>query len=323
MELRRMRSFISFQPGEVRACVGCHESRGAAPISRQTALAGERAPSRPVPPPWGDRPVSFLRDVQPVLDRQCVSCHSGLKPAGKLDFSGGLTTYDPAKPGYGHNRAYETIMKHGLVSISQVRAQDASITPPLAYGSPRSRLIETLRKPAVASTNAAEVAHAKVRLSEDDRLRLVMWIDANAPYHDEFVNKRPSQPAYDLAGDTELRQRIAAVHERRCVACHQPGELSRLDWIDVREPHRSLFLSAPLAKEAGGTGRCPGGVYREAGDRDHQTLRELVAAAVKKAWAAPRRDLRALLADGKGTFLRAEGSGLSPAKVATAEAGRR
>ena len=27
MELRRMRSFISFQPGEVRGCVGCHETR--------------------------------------------------------------------------------------------------------------------------------------------------------------------------------------------------------------------------------------------------------------------------------------------------------
>ena len=31
MELRRMRSFISFQPGEVRACVGCHETKAVAP----------------------------------------------------------------------------------------------------------------------------------------------------------------------------------------------------------------------------------------------------------------------------------------------------
>ena len=31
MELRRMRSFISFQPGEQRGCVGCHESKAVAP----------------------------------------------------------------------------------------------------------------------------------------------------------------------------------------------------------------------------------------------------------------------------------------------------
>ena len=30
MELRRMRSFISFQPGEQRGCVGCHETRAEA-----------------------------------------------------------------------------------------------------------------------------------------------------------------------------------------------------------------------------------------------------------------------------------------------------
>ena len=42
MELRRMRSFISFQPGEVRGCVGCHESRPAAPTAAPTPLAALR-----------------------------------------------------------------------------------------------------------------------------------------------------------------------------------------------------------------------------------------------------------------------------------------
>ncbi|MBN2291356.1 MAG: discoidin domain-containing protein, partial [Pirellulales bacterium] len=52
MELRRMRSFISFQPGEVRGCVGCHESRAAAPPPKTGLLALQREPSIPQPPPW-------------------------------------------------------------------------------------------------------------------------------------------------------------------------------------------------------------------------------------------------------------------------------
>jgi hypothetical protein len=75
MELRRMRSFISFQPGEVRGCVGCHETRPQSAAPDRFPLALRREPAIPTPPPWGTRPMSFLRDVQPVLDRNCVACH--------------------------------------------------------------------------------------------------------------------------------------------------------------------------------------------------------------------------------------------------------
>ena len=72
-----MRSFVSFHPGEVRGCTGCHETRAAAPGSVPSGLplALRRGASAPVPPPWGTQVVSFLRDIQPVLDRHCASCH--------------------------------------------------------------------------------------------------------------------------------------------------------------------------------------------------------------------------------------------------------
>jgi hypothetical protein len=287
MELRRMRSFISFQPGEQRACTGCHESRTVAPVpsrhSHSLAMSGEAAPL--LPAPWGDRPVSFLRDIQPVLDRHCISCHGGLKPAGAIDLSGGLTSYDTEVSGYGHNRAYETILEKQLVSLSAVRAQDASITPPLAYGSLKSKLITCLTD---------EAHRGKVTLSENDRLRLVIWIDANAPYHDRFVNKRPAKPAYDLAGDKTLVKKLSAVHERRCASCHKTDLVTRLDWIDLRDPRLSLFLAAPLAKEAGGRAKCAQPAYQTKQDADYRAVLDLVEAAVKKAWDTPRRDLASL-----------------------------
>jgi hypothetical protein len=287
MELRRMRSFISFQPGEKRACMGCHESRGTAPRpeAESIELARRSGPSPMIPPPWGDRTISFPRDVQPVLDHHCVRCHGGLTPAGGFDLCGGLTSFDLAVPGYGYNRAYVTLMTAGLVACSPARQQDASVSMPLQFGSHRSRLIHAL---------GDEHHRDEVSLSAVDRLRLVMWIDANAPYHDRFVNKRAERPAYDLAADERLRLSLLAIHTRRCAECHQPDSVTRLDWIDIYRPDQSLFLTAPLSKRTGRSGPCQPPVYTTRTDADYQTALHLVQTAVQETWSRPRRDVVSL-----------------------------
>ena len=282
MELRRMRSFISFQGGEVRACTGCHESRAVAPISGKVPLASLREASEPTPPPWGSRAISFLRDVQPVFNQHCTQCHQGIRPAGGLDFSPGLTTHDSEIADYGYNRAYETLIKSNLVNISVVRMQDASITPPLAYGSLRSKLIHTL------NGNAHQ---ARVKLSKEEMLRLCIWIDANAPYHDNFVNKRANQPGYSLPNDKQLIAGLQDIHSRRCAQCHPSAEITRVEWINMKEPENSLFLCAPLATDAGGKGKCKQPTYQNTQDPDYQKALGLVRSAVQKAIQNPRRDL--------------------------------
>jgi len=225
-------------------------------------------------------PISFLRDVQPIFDRHCVGCHAGLKPAAGLDFSAGLTS----RGGRTRNVAYDTIFAEKLVARSNVH-EDARVTAPLAFGSHRSRLVEVLREGACGR---------RATLGEEEWLRLVIWIDANGPYHDGFIDKRPETPPYDLPADGELKAKIAAVHARRCGSCHQPAEVSRLEWIDIHRPGESLFLTAPLAKSSGGSGRCTPPVYRSADEPDYQAVLRWVEAAVVKTWERPRRDLRAL-----------------------------
>lgn len=283
MELRRMRSFISFQPGEVRACVGCHETKAVAPPTREKVpLAMLHDPVDPVPPPWGTRAMSFLRDVQPIFDRHCNSCHSGLKPAAGLDFSPGLTT---TPQGRTRNVAYDTIFQHNLVARSNVN-DDARVTMPLAFGSHRSKLVQVLRDGPCSQ---------RAKLSAEEWLRLVTWIDLNGPYHDGFINKRLPRPPYDLAADRSLEASLAEVHARRCASCHQPAAVSRLSWTNLTSPEQSLYLTAPLSKSAGGLERCAQPVYRDATDPDYQALLKLVRTAVQKAWDAPRRDLEALV----------------------------
>jgi mono/diheme cytochrome c family protein len=221
--------------------------------------------------------MSFLRDVQPIFDRHCAGCHSGLKPAGGLDFCGGLSS----RGGRARNVAYDTIFAQNLVARSNVN-DDARVTMPLAFGSHRSKLVEVLRSGACSK---------RAELSAEEWLRLVTWIDLNGPYHDRFINKRQERPVYDLPADRQLESAIAAVHAKRCQACHKPAEVTRLSWIDLRRPDRSLFLAAPLAKAAGGTQKCSAAVYKDAGDADYQAVRTLVRQAVEKAWQFPRRDL--------------------------------
>ncbi len=279
MELRRMRSFISFQPGEIRGCAGCHETRAVAPPMTHGPfpLAMMREPRIPTPSPWGDRAISFLRDVQPVFDRHCTGCHAGAEPAGGLDFSGGLTAR--------YNRAYDTIQAHGLISRSNV-GDDAKVTPPLAFGSHKSKLVEVLRDGACSK---------RAKLSSADWLRLVTWIDLNGPYHDGFINKRPAVAPYDLPADAELVRQIAAIHAKRCASCHQPNDVTRADWIDLRRPEQSRFLTAPLSTDADGTGLCQPHVYRDCNDPDYQAVLKLVETAVTKAWQRPRRDVKGLV----------------------------
>jgi len=284
MELRRMRSFISFQPGESRACSGCHETRAAAPVA---ALAGTiavaRDPSVPTPPPWGTKPLSFLRDVQPIFDKHCVRCHTGLKPPKGLDFSGGLTAQ--------HNRAYDTIISRGLVALAD-KNDDSKITPPLAFGSHKSKIVGQFQK---------RLGKGPDGVSPEEWVSVVTWIDANAPYNDGFIDKRPEKPPYDLAADSGLIRTITDIHAKRCAACHKPDEVTRTWWIDLRDPSKSLFLVAPLAKDAGGSGKCKEPTYKDTADPDYVAVRAAVEGAVKKAWESPRRDLKAIAPEAKVT----------------------
>ena len=303
-EIKRMRSFISFQPGESRGCVGCHETRAEAPVNAQMTHAMLRRPSTPSPPPWGtERPINFLTDVQPVLDRHCVSCHSGLKPAAGFDFSGGLMPpgtmtrppqHQQAWPGFKHfnfdglNRAYRTIIENNLVVYSNKHDWASSVAKTREFGSSQSKLIEAILSGPCSS-------YINIKPGEEDWYRLVTWIDTNAQYHDRFVNSRPKNPPYDMPADKELQQTVLSVHQKRCAECHAPDTVSRLDWIDLNTPEKSRFLTAPLAGTAGGLERCGKVIYADQNDPDYLTLQRAVKDAVKRALQYPRRDVEALL----------------------------
>ncbi len=175
MEVQRMRTFVDFQPGEYRSCIGCHEPFRQAPaVAYAAALEGPPKAPAPQPGEGAPRCVHYPADVQPILDRHCIGCHGGKEPKAKLDLTGTETRL--------FTRSYENLTRRGLVKVvreigSKMGAVEA--TPPYTWGSHASKLIDKLRK-----------GHHKVKLSRREWVRLVTWVDCNAPFYGSYFGRR-------------------------------------------------------------------------------------------------------------------------------------
>ncbi len=212
--LQTMRSITGVMPGETRGCLGCHEMHSVAPVGAGRAAALSRAPSRITPPPWGDESISYMRFVQPVLDRYCGECHQGSGKAREtldLTFRGdGLfkepyvtllgnpswgAAYHPPKdppPGFG---IADTI----LVEAYDTRDPAAYATPePMTKLSYRSRLVE----------RASNGQHNDVRVDEVSRLRLIAWVDAMGPYIGEEEVREIDDPVFQGIDWLAMRPQI-------------------------------------------------------------------------------------------------------------------
>jgi len=96
MALQLMRSWMVGMPGENLSCVGCHERNSTAPPAR--VMKAMRKAPQDIKPWFGPaRGFSFVREVQPVLNKSCIGCHNGTPRDGRKmhDFrsSGGARAF--------------------------------------------------------------------------------------------------------------------------------------------------------------------------------------------------------------------------------------
>jgi hypothetical protein len=166
--VQTMRSATYLQPGERRGCVGCHEPPHTTPGSRMP-LAAQRPPSRIEPGPDGTRPFSYPRLVQPVLDRHCVGCHAGEKAEKKVVLTG--------EPAGEYTRSYQGLEPYIAWHSWIGRSIGDIVTRPGETGANASRLVKILDDPHHAG---------KVQLSQDDRLRIYLWLDGNSPFYGTY-----------------------------------------------------------------------------------------------------------------------------------------
>jgi hypothetical protein len=274
MELQRMRALTQLEPGETLTCVGCHEHRTTAPTN--SYVAALRKPTRQITPPLdGVRGADFAYDVQPVLTRHCVKCHSGEKPAGNLDLSPDPTDL--------FNVAYENLTSRGYVSFVDVRRADSlPLRPPMYYGSHASKIIQVL-----------QTTHRdRVQLPPDDFRRLVTWIDCNAPYYGTYLFTRPGTIGGRELLTPGIKAALHGVFDKRCASCHGQDK-SRVERVKFLDVDQSPALLAPLAKSAGGTEKCGQAVFVDRDDPDAKALIDTLHKLAEEIKTNPRIDMLA------------------------------
>ena len=182
MLVQSMRSGTIARPGEHAGCVGCHEYRLGTAAHNPTPLAMRRGPSKLTPWYGPPRNFSYLVEVQPAFDRNCVSCHDYGKEAGKkLNLAGDVNSC--------FNTSYVELRSKGQVQV--VGAGPAPVLMPLTWGSHVSRLAEVLLK-----GHGKPEIDSQVKLSREDFDRIVTWIDLNAPYYPEYAGGMYRDNAY-------------------------------------------------------------------------------------------------------------------------------
>ena len=180
--LQVMRSWFTVMPGENVSCVGCHEQRGEVPSSSGRNSALRKQPD-PISPWYGPaRPFSFVREVQPVLDRYCIGCHDGSQK-GVFDLRSDADGNSHQPDGI-HSYAYsdkETFPLSYYPASYRILQRfvrrpamesDYILRNPGEYHASSSPLIQMLRK-----------GHHGVEPNQEAWDRLITWIDLNAPCH--------------------------------------------------------------------------------------------------------------------------------------------
>ncbi len=214
-----MRSWYTAMPGEKAACVGCHEQPRDVPLPR-LELAATHPPAE-IEPWYGPaRGFDFEREVQPVLDKYCVSCHDGRphddgsplpdlraerfaanyqgRPISNLgarrldpELRKRHDLFPPYKPGHrliGDRKSLYTPAYEALIPfIRRVNIEDyVGLLVPGEYHANTSELVQMLEK-----------GHHNVKLDREAWDRLFTWIDLNGPCHGTWGEVAPIPGAAD------------------------------------------------------------------------------------------------------------------------------
>jgi hypothetical protein len=175
MAIQSMRSVTYVHPGEQMTCLGCHEQKHRAskqPNPRPLAL--QRPPSKISPDLDGSNPFNYVRLVQPVLEKNCVSCHKEKKAldlTGVSEGANGWTkSYNNLAPKYG----FYFNVSNGSINDG---VHGGSRTIPGKFGAKASALMPYL-----------DQQHYGVNLSEEDLHRIVLWLDCNSEFYGSYEN---------------------------------------------------------------------------------------------------------------------------------------
>ena len=202
MAVQTERTFVNYMPGERRSCVGCHETPDRGPeVSRsRISLALKRKPSKPQPQPGDSSPrkvIDYMSQIQPILNKHCVSCHGNNNPKAELCLSGDLTAL--------YTKSYENLFqKENSLGVpyagdwrngnEDIGSDDVSFREEYRTGSFTSPLVTVISNGDVKInhpdsefiTEHLKEAHKEVQLSRAEFVTMVNWLDCFGQFYPSY-----------------------------------------------------------------------------------------------------------------------------------------
>lgn len=220
-----MRSWATLQPGEYFGCIGCHEEKRDAlpPAARKTTIALSKPPQALKPfangtkehplvarfrtEKWTDSVANFLgvnaprstdpdapvdgfsfrREIQPILDRNCVKCHDSRHKTLNLTserfpddkvWRMNVNYYNPKRA---WSQSYVNLTAHGnpdkcpWMKWLKPRSR-TTMLPPYHIGACKSPIFEKF-----------DGAHHGAKLTDNEKRVFACWIDMLCPFAGSFA----------------------------------------------------------------------------------------------------------------------------------------
>ena len=155
--LQLKRSWMVGMPGERVSCVGCHDDQNNGTLVMKLTAAQQLPPAKLQPWYGPTRGFSFIREVQPVLDKYCVGCHDG-KTADRPRFDDSTGHFPQS-----YSALHPYVRRNGPEG-------DYHVLTPLEFHADTSDLVQMLQK-----------GHYNVKLNAEAWDRLITWVDLNVP----------------------------------------------------------------------------------------------------------------------------------------------
>ncbi len=230
--LQIMRSWLAAQPGEVVACIGCHEPSNMAPLTSR-CIAATKAPQKLTS--WSKHGrlygFGFNREIQPILDRYCVGCHDGNQ-------KNGINLADTRELSWRYKSPWSDFTRHFPQSYIALHPyvrrpgpeSDMHLLTPMDFHASTSELIQMLNK-----------GHHGVKLDKEAYKQLITWIDLNVPCHSTWLEENSNK---HLRAEAERTKKFKKLYS---------DIDDDIEWMPATAEKRPEFVKPELVVRSGPT----------------------------------------------------------------------
>jgi hypothetical protein len=233
-------------------------------------------------PEWGCRKFDYSSIVQPVWDRYCTECHNARRQPKGVDLTGDKTDfwcvsyeYLARKGTHGEKNPFQ----HGVSSLAAVgrnpyvkwissingAGENILMIKPRTWGAYPSKLTQI-----ILSGHPDEKGEKRFTMDERSMRCVFAWMDLNVPYYKDSRTNHPDVPGSRMMRPPNLENVLEDVRRRRCATCHD--RIPRKFYTRITNIEENQFLSAPLAKSAGGTEACGTATFTSKEDPDYAAI---------------------------------------------------